>query len=685
MIPGIRTILVAFLPIACEGHGRLTFPMTRVGHTRYENDPVGRSPKGQDFVCRHAEPNSGVTPASVSAGNDMELQWDLSAPHVGDCQVYISYDVDLPLTSQKYVKLANYPECRKLSGQRVRMQLPSILPAGKAILRWDWYALHVNPPEWYAQCADIIVVSSSGQAFSNFNSFKIVDPPIYPESGYRNPYSADGKTLGQANFYMVGPACIDNSVNQCSLTAKGARGYTGFGGEEGAPSTSPSPVPMPSPAPAPVPSPSPLPSPTPTPTPGGSCSGDACFSSSHCRSEWGYCGAGSAYCNSMSTWKASGCGGQPTPTPGPMPTPMPAPMPTPVTTTISTTTSSTIASPTTTMTAGPVVAVQWPAGCGQKRPCAKVRVNGDSASVQISMRGPADAWYGIGFDAVQMSEQPYAIIVLGDGSVQERELGVYAEGEVLDATLLKLQDDVSNGVRTVVLQRAAAGRDSRYHSFISKESINYIWAYGQQATFSYHNFDNGSPARGVWAACLPRAECDPSWCDAEKYFSWCAAQTDQCDDNFCTSGDLAFSLPASTSVAQEFMVVDGGDNRACRGANAQDNSAGYYDLFNEASLEGCKDRCRASQSCVGIEFNSGSGRCEVWVRTEGIGATRQVSGYLCLRYTKMPALAQGLHRRIRTHAVARGSTVGNSWLQQAASLGDVGRDVIEVFDFGLEL
>jgi len=346
---------------------------------------------------------------------------------------------------------------------------------------------------------------------------------------------------------------------------------------------------------------------------------------------------------------------------------------------------------TTSVTTGPVVSVQWPAGCGQQRPCAKVFVNEDGNTVQILLRGPAGVWYGVGFDALRMGDQPYAIIVLGDGSVQERQIGNYAAGSELDSTVTKLQEEVSNGLRTVVLQRASAGKDLRYHSFISKESINYIWAYGSQSSFGYHNSDNGSPARGIWATCLPIAECDSSWCDVEKHFLWCAAQVDQCDSNFCVGGDLSFSLPATiTSVPDEFMAVDNGSNRACRGASAKDNSGSYYNVFSAASLEECKDNCRGSQDCVGIEFNSNNGRCEVWVRAEGIGATAEVSGYQCLRYNKGPALVQGLHRRLRTQWAARSGTLGTSWLQHGACSARetciVGDDILEAaFAFDSEL
>ena len=118
--------------------------MTRSGHTGYENDPV-RSNTDESFVCRHAQANSRVTPAAMSAGSTTQIQWDMSAPHVGDCALFISYDVDLPLSSQRYVKIANFPDCVSQNRQRVSVVIPSALPAGDAILRWDWRALHVFP------------------------------------------------------------------------------------------------------------------------------------------------------------------------------------------------------------------------------------------------------------------------------------------------------------------------------------------------------------------------------------------------------------------------------------------------------------------------------------------------------------------------------------------------------------
>jgi len=49
--------------------------------------------------------------------------------------------------------------------------------------------------------------------------------------------------------------------------------------------------------------------PPPTTTGGSSkgCSGEPCRNEQHCRSKWGFCGTGSAYCNEDSTWSSAGC------------------------------------------------------------------------------------------------------------------------------------------------------------------------------------------------------------------------------------------------------------------------------------------------------------------------------------------------------------------------------------------
>jgi len=87
-----------------------------------------------------------------------------------------------------------------------------------------------------------------------------------------------------------------------------------------------------------------------------------------------------------------------------------------------------------------------------------------------------------------------------------------------------------------------------------------------------------------------------------------------------------------------FVPADGGVGRACRGAAPADNAASYYMLFSGVGIEGCETHCAAVPGCKGIEHHSSSGRCEVWTRAEGIGATASAPGYTCLRYEASTAV-----------------------------------------------
>lgn len=230
-------LTVASLTVTCKAHWRLTVPMTR-GGPGYENDPLG-SP----VVCRHANPNPSIPRNSYAAGSAMNIRFE-GGGHVGDCSVYLSYDVGQPTNSAQFVKIANLPDCRTRINTLVPIVLPSQLPSGDAILRWDQYALHQGSfIEWYVQCADVRITSSSTKTWESFNKFSIGS--IYP--GGMSNYRRNIAVPGDSDFYMTGPACVDDSINECALTAKGTRGYTG-GGE-----TVQMPTPTPTPTPPPIP------------------------------------------------------------------------------------------------------------------------------------------------------------------------------------------------------------------------------------------------------------------------------------------------------------------------------------------------------------------------------------------------------------------------------------------------
>jgi len=54
-----------------------------------------------------------------------------------------------------------------------------------------------------------------------------------------------------------------------------------------------------------------------------------------------------------------------------------------------------------------------------------------TGNATITLTGPVSVWFGIGFDAQQMNDDPYTITVEADGTVTERKLGNHVPGSVL--------------------------------------------------------------------------------------------------------------------------------------------------------------------------------------------------------------------------------------------------------------
>jgi hypothetical protein len=80
----------------------------------------------------------------------------------------------------------------------------------------------------------------------------------------------------------------------------------------------------------------------------------------------------------------------------------------------------------------------------------------------------------------------------------------------------------------------------------------------------------------------------------------------------------------------QFEKMDGAVNRACRGANPDDNSDTYYEKESfVVSVHDCKTLCLNAPICKGIEFHAWNGRCEVW--THDIAATAPYQGAKCYR------------------------------------------------------
>lgn len=223
-INSLIAVLLLILPCYVSAHGGLTAPTIRPTQG-YEEGPIGTNTNTEDWVCRHDNTRKSSLTA-VTAGGTVDLEWNFGAAHVGDCAVFLSYDTD-PATTRadmKWFKIANLPDCNVDNTKTVPVTLPSWLPAGEAVLRWDWYALHVYPTvEFYVQCSDLTITSSSTTTISSIPSYVIAGQ--YPNRGdqaagqYWDPYT-------NTKWKMEGPDCAPNiEGNCCDTTGYNRDGY----------------------------------------------------------------------------------------------------------------------------------------------------------------------------------------------------------------------------------------------------------------------------------------------------------------------------------------------------------------------------------------------------------------------------------------------------------------------------
>jgi len=188
-----------------------------------------------------------------------------------------------------------------------------------------------------------------------------------------------------------------------------------------------------------------------------------------------------------------------------------------------------------------------------------------------------------------------------------------------------------NAYQELLVTWSASGFRSTFDIFMSLED-----AFAGQNPWTYCN--GNDPGIGFPRDCGPTGPQSYQWTSFThgglQHYMWSVliART--------TSSTTIASVPTTTtttgSATSHFSAVDGGIDRACRGVDASDNSVAYYQVFQAQSLMQCKSLCMEQANCKGIEHHNG-GRCEVWTRDAGIGATIRVSGFKCLRYEAQTA------------------------------------------------
>lgn len=111
----------------------------------------------------------------------------------------------------------------------------------------------------------------------------------------------------------------------------------------------------------------------------------------------------------------------------------------------------------------------------------------------ITLSGPDHVWFGVGFDAVEMADQPYTLIVNSSG-VMERKIGTcgseaeHCPGDLLQSSVTIISNKVVNNVRTVVMSRPFLGATPKHHTFNvdSDLTMHFISAIGSSEIFGYH-------------------------------------------------------------------------------------------------------------------------------------------------------------------------------------------------------
>lgn len=111
----------------------------------------------------------------------------------------------------------------------------------------------------------------------------------------------------------------------------------------------------------------------------------------------------------------------------------------------------------------------------------------------ITATGPADVWFGIGFDAHHMADSPYTLIN-NDAGVIEQKIGTcgseaeHCAGTKLASSVKVVSNTVENGVRKIVMTRPFRGITKDHYTFNPSidHTVHLITAVGNSQEFAYH-------------------------------------------------------------------------------------------------------------------------------------------------------------------------------------------------------
>ena len=144
-----------------------------------------------------------------------------------------------------------------------------------------------------------------------------------------------------------------------------------------------------------------------------------------------------------------------------------------------------------------------PPGCGadggaltgRAADLVNVAVHLDAATqvATLTLSGPDDVWWGVGFNASAMKDGPWAVVVEGGGKVSEHQLadqGGPPTTTPLAPSVTVASSKVDGGVRTVTLTRPMAGKGPAYYTFPPTANgayaLPFVNAVGAGPTLGFH-------------------------------------------------------------------------------------------------------------------------------------------------------------------------------------------------------
>jgi len=149
-----------------------------------------------------------------------------------------------------------------------------------------------------------------------------------------------------------------------------------------------------------------------------------------------------------------------------------------------------------------------------------IQMQTTATDATFTLSGPSSAWFGVGWDASLMADQPYTFIV-NDQGVTERKIGFprcseaeHCPGTLLNASIKLVSNKVAAGVRTAVVTRPLKGLTKNHKTFNPAVStLKYINAVGSSQKFAYHKVGSLGHSAGMISLAAPTGAtcvCNPS-------------------------------------------------------------------------------------------------------------------------------------------------------------------------------